>query len=80
MSPDGMVQAANASARRILRARPGQLVSRSRLDPIQRVMGEHGKEIGSATIPSGLMLRTGEPILSRVYGLLSKTSELMWVW
>ncbi|MCL6470930.1 MAG: GAF domain-containing protein, partial [Ralstonia sp.] len=46
MSPDGVVQAANASAERILRVRPGQLVGRNRLDPIQRVVDEYGKEIG----------------------------------
>ncbi|OCS49897.1 sensor domain-containing protein [Ralstonia pickettii] len=79
MSPDGVVQAANASAERILRVRPGQLVGRNRLDPIQRVVDEHGKEVGSTMMPSGLVLRTGEPIFGRVYGLLLKTGELMWV-
>ena len=79
MSPDGVVQAANASAERILRVRPGQLVGRNRLDPIQRVVDEDGKEVGSTMMPSGLVLRTGEPIFGRVYGLLLKTGELMWV-
>ncbi|SFP53116.1 EAL domain-containing protein [Ralstonia sp. NFACC01] len=79
MSPDGVVQAANASAERILRVRPGQLVGRNRLDPIQRVVDEDGKEIGSTMMPSGQVLRTGEPIFGRVYGLLLKTGELMWV-
>lgn len=79
MSPDGIVQAANASAERILRVRPGQLVGRNRLDPIQRVVDEDGKEVGSTMMPSGVVLRTGEPIFGRVYGLLLKTGELMWV-
>lgn len=79
MSPDGVVQAANASAERILRVRPGQLVGRNRLDPIQRVVDEDGKEVGLTMMPSGLVLRTGEPIFGRVYGLLLKTGELMWV-
>ncbi|MEO1355156.1 MAG: EAL domain-containing protein [Pseudomonadota bacterium] len=79
ISPDGVVQAANASAERILRVRPGQLVGRNRLDPIQRVVDEYGKEIGSTMMPSGQVLRTGEPIFGRVYGLLLKTGELMWV-
>lgn len=79
ISPDGVVQAANASAERILRVRPGQLVGRNRLDPIQRVVDEYGKEIGSTMMPSGQVLRTGEAIFGRVYGLLLKTGELMWV-
>ncbi|CAJ0706322.1 hypothetical protein LMG19089_04075 [Ralstonia edaphis] len=79
MSPDGVVQAANASAERILRVRPGQLVGRNRLDPIQRVVDEDGKEVGLTMMPSGHVLRTGEPIFGRVYGLLLKTGELMWV-
>ena len=79
MSPDGVVQAANASAERILRVRPGQLVGRNRLDPIQRVVDEDGKEVGATMMPSGQVLRTGEPIFGRVYGLLLKTGELMWV-
>ncbi|WP_343659517.1 EAL domain-containing protein [Ralstonia sp.] len=79
MSPDGVVQAANASAERILRVRPGQLVGRNRLDPIQRVVDEDGKEVGLTMMPSGQVLRTGEPIFGRVYGLLLKTGELMWV-
>ena len=79
ISPDGVVQAANASAERILRVRPGQLVGRNRLDPIQRVVDEYGKEVGSTMMPSGQVLRTGEPIFGRVYGLLLKTGELMWV-
>ncbi len=79
MSPDGVVQAANASAERILRVRPGQLVGRNRLDPIQRVVDEGGKEVGLTMMPSGHVLRTGEPIFGRVYGLLLKTGELMWV-
>jgi len=79
ISPDGVVQAANASAERILRVRPGQLVGRNRLDPIQRVVDEYGKEVGSTMMPSGQVLRTGEAIFGRVYGLLLKTGELMWV-
>ncbi|PLC41869.1 bifunctional diguanylate cyclase/phosphodiesterase [Ralstonia pickettii] len=79
MSPDGVVQAANASAERILRVRPGQLVGRNRLDPIQRVVDEDGKEVGLTMMPSAHVLRTGEPIFGRVYGLLLKTGELMWV-
>lgn len=79
LSPDGVVQAANASAERILRVRPGQLIGRNRLDPIQRVVDEGGKEVGATMLPSGLVLRSGEPIFGRVYGLLLKTGELVWV-
>lgn len=79
VSPDGVVQAANASAERILRMRAGQLIGRDRLDPIQRVVDEDGKEVGPTLMPSRLVLRSGEPILGRVYGLLLKTGELVWV-
>ncbi|WP_316657663.1 sensor domain-containing protein [Ralstonia condita] len=78
-SPDGVVQAANASAERILRLRPGQLVGRNRLDAIQRVVDEDGKEVTLNMMPSGVVLRTGEPIFGRVYGLLLKTGELVWI-
>ncbi len=78
-SAQGVVLAANASAERILRLRPGQLVGRDRLEAIQRVVDEDGKEITRSMMPSGHVLRTGEPILDRVYGLLLKTGELVWV-
>jgi len=78
-SAQGVVLAANASAERILRLRPGQLVGRDRLEAIQRVVDEDGKEIDRSMMPSGFVLRTGEPILGRVYGLLLKTGELVWV-
>ena len=70
-SLDGVVLAANASAERILRVRAGQLVGRNRLDPLQRVIDEDGNEIAHDV--------SGEPILGRVYGLLLKTGELVWI-
>jgi len=79
VSPEGVVLAANASAERILRVRPGQLVGRNRLDPIQRVVDEDSKEVAVGMMPSGVVLRSGEPIVGRTYGLLLKTGELVWV-
>jgi diguanylate cyclase (GGDEF)-like protein/PAS domain S-box-containing protein len=78
-SLDGVVLAANASAERILRVRAGQLVGRNRLDPLQRVIDEDGNEIAHDVLPSQLVKRSGEPILGRVYGLLLKTGELVWI-
>ncbi|MCO5399611.1 EAL domain-containing protein [Ralstonia soli] len=78
-SLDGVVLAANASAERILRVRPGQLVGRNRLDPLQRVVDEDGREVARDVLPSQLVKRSGEPILGRVYGLLLKTGELVWI-
>jgi diguanylate cyclase (GGDEF)-like protein/PAS domain S-box-containing protein len=76
---DGVVLAANASAERILRVRPGQLVGRNRLDPLQRVVDENGKEIARDVLPSQIVRRSGEPILGKVYGLLLKSGELVWI-
>ncbi|NMV36343.1 sensor domain-containing protein [Ralstonia insidiosa] len=67
---DGVVLAANASAERILRVRAGQLVGRNRLDPLFFLHD---------VLPSQLVKRSGEPILGRVYGLLLKTGELVWI-
>lgn len=78
-NPDGVVLAANASAERILRVRAGQLVGRNRLDPLQRVIDEDGNEVAHDVLPSQLVKRSGEPILGRVYGLLLKTGELIWI-
>ena len=78
-SLDGMVLAANASAERILRVRPGQLIGRNRLDPLQRVVDENGNDVPPSALPSYTAQRSGEPILGRIYGLLLKTGELVWV-
>ncbi|AST35018.2 EAL domain-containing protein [Ralstonia solanacearum] len=75
---DGVVLAANASAERILRVRPGQLVGRNRFDMMQRVVDEHGKDVALDALPSKLVRQSGEPILGRIYGLLLKTGELIW--
>ncbi|ATG21650.1 bifunctional diguanylate cyclase/phosphodiesterase [Ralstonia pickettii] len=78
-SLDGVVLAANASAERILRVRPGQLVGRNRLDAIQRVMDEDGNDVEPTMMPSAQVLRSGEPMLGHVYGVLLKTGELVWL-
>ncbi|MGA3942109.1 sensor domain-containing protein [Ralstonia pseudosolanacearum] len=75
---DGVVLAANASAERILRVRPGQLVGRNRFDMMQRVVDEHGKDVALDVLPSKLVRQSGEAILGRIYGLLLKTGELIW--
>lgn len=78
-SLDGVVLAANASAERILRVRPGQLVGHNRLDAIQRVMDEDGNDVEPTMMPSAQVLRSGEPMLGHVYGVLLKTGELVWL-
>ena len=75
---DNTVLACNHSARRILRL-PDDVIGRSILSVIPRVLGEDSLPLRTARRPSLLALRTGKPSIGHTVGLELVNGETVWV-
>jgi diguanylate cyclase (GGDEF)-like protein/PAS domain S-box-containing protein len=77
-SRDGLVQACNPSAQRMLRATP-QLVGRSIDTVIARLFHEDGALVTDATRPTMLVLASGKPMLGVTIGLELTDGDIVWI-
>ena len=75
----GLVQACNTSAERILGAAPGSLLKRRVHDPNWQVIHEDGSPLPTTTVPVLVTLRTGQACAAVILGVRIPEGELRWL-
>ncbi|MDQ6694945.1 MAG: EAL domain-containing protein [Chloroflexota bacterium] len=76
---DGTIQAANASAERILGLSADQMMGRTSLDPMWRSIHEDGSPFPGETHPIVVSLATGQPQRNVVLGVYKPDRSLAWL-
>ena len=75
----GIIQACNASAERILGVSTGQLLQRSMHDPTWQTIHENGSPYETDRSPSLITLRTGQPCADVIMGVRIPNGGLRWI-
>jgi len=76
---DGIIQACNHTAERILGMTTERLIGWNLLDPTWGAICEDGSPFPGDTHPAKAALRTGQPCLNIVIGLYKPSGELVWL-
>lgn len=79
MDADGVIQASNDSAQRILGFSVDQLVNRTPFDPRWQAIHEDGSPFPSETQPAWVTLQTGKPCREVIMGIQKLEGSLTWL-
>lgn len=79
MDADGMIQAANTSAERILGLTMEQLAGSTPFDPHWQTIHEDGSRFPSETYPAWVTLQTGQPCHEVIMGVHKPDGSLIWL-